>query len=402
MSAKLIAGIISEYNPIHFGHIYQMSSVREMLGEDTIIICVMSGNFVQRGDFAIYDKWARAKAAVICGADVVIELPVPYVLSSAEHFAYGAVSMLNSLGVVTHISFGSEWGKIKELEIIAKTLLDESPSIKTVMQSGTSYGAACQEVITKSIGKQYGEIIRSPNNILGIEYLKGLIRLKSSIEPITITRKGSGHDSMIDQSHFYSAAYIRSEISKGEKVNTFTDARAAEIFDEEANMGRGPVFMKNAEQAVLALLRNLSKDDFSNIIDISEGIENRLMGAVSTEGSVTDIINAVKTKRYPESRIRRMILSACLGLNNGDRCDAVPYIKVLALSTQGRMVIREMSKKSQMPIITKPAKIKKLAENARRMFALDVKATDLYVLAYPENSNWAAGREWKESPRLLC
>lgn len=378
-----------------------MEASRRALGENAGIICVMSGNFVQRGDFAVYDKWARAETAVWSGADLAVELPLPYVLSSAEHFAWGAVSLLDMMGVVTHLSFGSESGNIGDLSPIAEILVNDKESIGAIMKTGKSYPAACEEAVRKTLGDYYGKIIKSPNNILGIEYIKSLKRLSSKIEPMTIERKGSGHDSRIGGECFASAAYIRNQIKTGGDIGEYVPDSALDVLKDENEAGRGPVYMDNAEQALLALLRFMDKADFGEISDLSEGIENRLMKAVKSEASLLGIINKTKTKRYPESRVRRMLLNACLGIREGDRSGYPQYIRVLALNDRGRTIIREISSKCSIPLITKPAKIKKTSAEARRMFALEARATDLYVLACTEEKNRVAGREWRQGPWLL-
>lgn len=397
-----IIGIISEYNPIHIGHIYHMEQSRRAVGGDAGIICVMSGNYVQRGDFAIYDKWSRAEAAVRCGADLVVELPLPYVLSSAEHFARGAVSLLNLMGVVTHISFGSESGDVNKLSLIADALINEScENIADIMKTGKSYAVACEEIVTEALGNEFGQIIKSPNNILGVEYIKSLKKLSSTIEPVTVSRVGSGHDCLEGNGDFVSASYLRNHLRSGADMGRNVPESALHVFRTEEEAGRGPVFMENAEQALLALLRSMSEADFAMILDASEGIENRLMRAVKKEAYLGDIIQSTKSKRYPESRIRRMLLSASLGLRTGDRGETPPYIKILATNDRGRVIIREITNKGSVPLITKPAIIKKLSPQAQRMIELEARGTDLYVLAHARGKNREAGREWRQGPRLV-
>lgn len=393
-----IVGIVSEYNPLHWGHLHQMEEIRRCLGEDTYVICIMSGNFVQRGDFAVYDKWSRAQAAVLCGADLVIELPLPYVLSSAEHFAMGAVSLLDLTGVVTHLSFGSESGSIEDLYNIARVLNADAGVIGEKMKSGKPYAAVCQDLVSETLGQRSGVALKSPNNILGIEYIRSILRLSSNIEPLTVARTGAGHDSLAPGGDFASAAYIRRLMRAGDSIKGLIPPKALDVFAAENQAGRGPVFMEDAQQALLALLRAMDSSAFSQIADISEGIENRLMRAVSSEVSISAIADKVKTKRYPESRIRRMLLSACLGIKDGDRQKGPPYIRILASGDRGRGIIRAMTQNSCIPVVTKPSKIKKLSDGAQTMFALETRATDLYVLACTNQEYRKAGREWRQGP----
>ncbi|MBE6948674.1 MAG: nucleotidyltransferase family protein [Ruminococcaceae bacterium] len=376
------AGIVCEYNPFHLGHKYHIEKTRELLGEDTGIVCVMSGNFVQRGDCAVFAKHSRAKAAVLNGADLVLELPIPWVLSSAEGFAYGAVSLLDALGVVTHLSFGSESGDIGELRELVKGINASENRISELMATGISYASARQ----KALDGKLSELIESPNNILGVEYIKALERLGSSVEPVTVSRHMTDHDSEIPSDNFASASFIRNTILNGTPEWKYVPESGAEIFENEPLHS-----LEYCERAILGKLRSMTKDEFDALPFGGEGLGNRLMNSVMTEASLDAIMEKTKSKRYPMSRIRRMILCAWLGVSPEDSRGEPPYIRVLAASERGCEMLREIKKKSELPVITKPASAKEF-----EIFRLEAKSTALYNLT-AENII-EANTEWNTSP----
>lgn len=382
-----IAGIVCEYNPFHLGHKYHIEKTRELLGEDTGIICVMSGNFVQRGDVAVFAKHARSKAAILNGADLVLELPAPWVLSSAEGFAFGSVAILNALGIVTHLSFGSESGSISELKELVKGLAESESSIKELMDTGISYASARQ----KSLDPKQSELIASPNNILGVEYLKALDKLNSPIQPITITRHKTDHDSETPSGDFASASFIRNAILNNEYAWEYVPETAVDIFKNE------PIHSLNyCERAILAKLRSMTSDEYTALPYGGEGLGQRLMNSVVTETSLRAIMEKTKSKRYPMSRIRRMILCAWLGISPEDSMGEPPYIRVLAANQKGCEMLRDVKNKAELPIITKPASVKNLDN---KIFSLEAKATALYNLTAPKIIE--ANTEWNTSPFIL-
>lgn len=393
-----IAGIVAEYNPLHTGHLYHLNKTRELLGEDAAIVCVMSGNFTQRGDFAIFEKHARAEAAILCGADLVLELPLPWAISSAEGFAFGAVSILNSLGIVTHLSFGSEAGCVEPLMRAADFLVSgrSDELIRRELQKGVSFAHARQIAAIKALGED-AHILRSPNNILGVEYIKALKNLNSSITPLTFTRSGAGHDSAeIDRTA--SASRLRSMIRNGENAFEYIPEAAAGVFRREIDAGRGPVFIENCEAAILAVLRRMSSEELCAFDGGGEGLGDRLFKAVSAGPSLDSVYAGAKTKRYALSRIRRLVLRAYLGIGP-DFPKAPPYAKILALGKRGRLLLKNVGE--AFPLITKPAAGKALKGEAKRVFELEARATDLYVLAYPKESERYGGQEYTIGPKII-
>jgi len=393
-----IAGIVAEYNPFHTGHLLHMEKTRALLGEDTAIVCIMSGNFTQRGDFAIFEKHARAEAAVLCGADLVLELPVPWALSSAEGFAFGAVSVLDSLGIITHLSFGSEAGCVSLLDNAAGFLLSAQSDelIKYELQKGVSYAQARQKAALTALGDA-AEVLRSPNNILGIEYIKALKKLKSAIEPITFRRIGAGHDSS-ELSETASASKIRGILKNGGDARRFIPRAAGEIFARETACGRAPVFIENCETAILSALRRMTRDELCSLDGGAEGLGDRLYKFASVEPRLSSVYEKTKTKRYALSRIRRLVLRAYLGIPL-DLPEAPPYAKILALGNRGRILLKNASE--DFTLISRPASGKSLTGNARRAFELDSLSTDLYVLAYPGETQRYGGQEYLLGPKII-
>ncbi len=369
-----------------------------MLSGGAAVVCVMSGNFVQRGDIAVFAKHARAEAAVRSGADLVIELPVVYALSSAEGFARGGVGLLDSLGVVSHVSFGSEAGAVAPLAAIADCLLSDELSalIQEELRRGVSFPTARQRAAERLIGDE-ATLLETPNNILGIEYIKAIKSLGSSLTPLTIKRVGSAHDGQGAES----SSQLRRLLKSSGDAFALMPAPAAAICRDEIGAGRGPVFIEHAEQAVLSRLRSLTEDAYDNLPDATEGLGHRLMRAARSQPTLTAVLDEAKTKRYPMARLRRMLLCAALGISSADRPDVPPYIRVLAFNSRGAALIREIKSVSPLPVITKPAEAKKLSGAARSLFEIEAAATDLFVLAYTNASARSGGQEWTISPRVI-
>lgn len=392
-----IIGIIAEYNPFHNGHMYHIEESRKSVSEDTAVVCVMSGDFVQRGEAAIFSKYARAEAAVMCGADLVLELPLPWAISSAEKFSEGAVGLLDALGCIDYISFGSECGDLEILSKISSSLLNPSihASIADELKTGISYASARQNAAAKQIG-ELAEYLSTPNNILAVEYLKALQNLDSRIKPITVRRFGAGHDE-----EGGSASSIRMMIAAGKSIYAYVPPQAMEVYTREMEQGRGPVTMSSLECAILSRLRMLKESDFASLPDNAEGLSNRIYSAVRAETSLENIYSSVKTKRYALSRIRRMCISAALGIKAGDTDVIPPFARILALNEKGRNVVKIISEKSSIPVISKPAAVRRQPCECQRIFEIGSAAHDIYVLGYPSSSERRGDEDWRESPRII-
>lgn len=396
-----ISGIISEYNPFHMGHKHHIDQTRAELGADTGIICVMSGNFVQRGEPAAFTKNARAECAVHGGADLVLELPLPWALSSAEGFARGAVGVLGATGVVSHLSFGSECGNVAPLDEAARVLLrpEMDAIIKNKLTEGISYAEARQAAAEALAGKPIPEL-RSPNNILGIEYIKAIYEQRLGIEPITVRRIGAGHDRR-GGGELPSASELRSRLGRGESIIANMPEKCAEVLEREMRCGRGPVMGAALDTAVISRLRMLPQSAYEELPDSAEGLGLRLCRAAKSEVCVDAVIAAAATKRYAVSRIRRMIMCAALGLKAGDADGRPPYIRVLAANAKGCAILKKMRERATLPIITKPAEINTLGAEARACFALEKAATDLFVLGFSAREERQGDRDFRVSPSIL-
>lgn len=395
-----ICGIVAEYNPFHAGHAYHIEQTRLQLGEETAIVCAMSGNFVQRGEVAILSKNARAAAAVGGGADLVLELPLPWAISSAERFARGAVELLAATGVVTHLSFGSESGDIAALgEAEALLRRPEFGELLTAeLSSGVSFAAARQAAAEKLAGDCAG-MFSAPNNILAIEYLKAIVAGNLPLQPVTVARAGAGHDSA-DADAMPSASYLRARLAAGEGIEAILPEASADMLRCECAAGRAPVLAEHLETAMLSRLRMLPKSAFSSLPDAGEGLDNRLYKAVHSECSVQGILEAAKSKRYAMSRLRRMLIAAVLGVTAADSEGAPPYLRILAANERGLAVLREMRGCSTLPVITKPAEIHALDARARHIFDLETAATDFYVLGFPDALQRRPELDWQLSPYI--
>ena len=387
-----ICGIVAEYNPFHNGHAYHCAKTRDQIGDETAIVAVMSGNFVQRGDFAIVDKYRRAAMAVCAGVDLVIELPLPAALSSAEGFARGAVASLAAMGCVTHLSFGSECG---DLARIRRAAACDRSAIREHLASGQSYAAALQSAV-EAIDPDAGALLSSPNNTLGIEYCAAIDALGCDIQPITVQRDGAAHDS--EQLHVRpSASALRRLILDG-KVDACREGMPSKAFTrltQAIDSGAAPAHVGVCDAAMLSYLRRLSPDDLLRFTGGKDGLQNRLFDAIRDHTNIPDICAAAQTRRYPLARIRRALLRAYLDLPL-DTSVEPRYLRVLAIGPRGREVLRQMGKTAQLPVIIKPVNEKRLPDTAdlRR----DALADDLYALAQPNYAFWTGGSHFRQSP----
>lgn len=399
-----VIGIVGEYNPFHYGHKHHITETKRLLGEDCPVVCVMSGDFIQRGEAAVYSKFARAEAAVRSGVDLVLELPTAWALSSAEGFARGAVGILGATGVVTHLSFGSECGETEPLETLAEILIDPliGADIRRELeaQEGIPFALARQRAVAKRVGELSSQL-ETPNNILAVEYIKANYEQGLSIKPVTIQRFGSGHDEIGESGHNKSAAEIRRALANGSNIASAVPESAYEVYRREDKLGRGPVLMANLESAMMSRLRMLPDSAFAALPDAGEGLSNRFAKAAREESGLDAVIAASKSKRYALSRIRRMAMCAVLGISAGMSREIPPYARVLAANARGCALLREMDGKSRIPVITKPAAVKELDPECRAVFDICSSAHDLYVLGYAAKEERRGGADWRTSPKII-
>ena len=400
-----VAGMIVEYNPLHSGHLHLLEETRHLLGPDTAIVCAMSGNFVQRGDFALVRKHQRARAAVESGADLVLELPLPWAVSSAEAFADGGVQVLSAAGVVTDLAFGSECGEAAPLMELADCLLSPAypKELRRRLDSGLPYAACRQAAVEALMGPEKAALLESPNNILGVEYCKALLRRGSVLRPLSIRREGSTHDGALAPGTHPSASALRALLRQGETelAMSLLPPAMRRVYQEERAAGRAPVFAETCERAVLARLRAMTEADFFVLDQGKEGLCHRLYEAVHSAATLEEVLAAAKTKRYAYARLRRMVLWAYLGLTPADVPETMPYLRPLAANETGRRLLARMRRSAAVPVLTKPADGRKLGAEARRLLALEARATDLYTLAYPDLTAAQSGGEWREGPVIL-
>ena len=378
-----ISGIICEYNPFHNGHLYHIRETRK--NGATHIVAVMSGNFVQRGDVAIMDKLERAKLAVRSGADLVLELPVQYCLSSAENFATGAVYLLKSLGVVDEISFGSECGDVDELrKALDTTEITErvhAEEIHAIMEKGYTYPRALASVIN-GIDPEVAEIACSPINKLAIEYMRALNRFSSAIQPFTVKRLIADHDSDTMRDGFTSASKIREQLEKDKSAVAIRDyTTELWISAIESAMSKGEIAsLDNLERVMLYKLRSCDVDEIAQINDIGQGLEHRIYGA-RMAGSLDELFFTIKTKRYTMARIKRIMLSLLIGITKADMKNLPPYGRILALNERGREILAKAKDTATIPYASSIAKLSQFSEEAERFAKLEIRASDVYGLA---------------------
>lgn len=397
-----VVGIVTEFNPFHNGHALLLERAREAMGEDTAVVCCMSGDFVQRGEAAVWSKFARAEAAARCGADLVFELPLPWALSSAEGFARGGVGLLAALGVVDCLCFGSECGETEPLERASEALLSPAlaAELRRELESGIPFAAARQRALAAVTDEETARLVETPNNILAVEYIRAIYELGLDLGFMTVRREGAEHDGQGEGS-IRSASELRSRIAAGKSCSGFMPDAALAVFEREAERGRGPVLMETLEPMLLARLRMLPDEEFSRLPDASEGLGNRLRAAVRDEPTLDGVLAAAKSKRYALSRIRRMTMCACLGVREGMAEGVPPYARLLAASERGRELLRRAQDKSRIPIITKAAAARQLPRETLSVFELGSGARDLYVLGYRAAAERRGGTDWRTGPALV-
>lgn len=381
------------------------------------VVCVMSGNFVQRGEPAIVNKWARTEMALDSGADLVIEIPCVYALSSAEFFAFGAIKLLDSLGIIDCISFGSENGKLYEIELIAKFLYNESKDYKIYLKSfldkGHSFPSSREKAIKKCLegihNIEFNKIMGSSNNILGIEYLKALNKINSRIVPYTIKRLVNSYNDNYLTGSISSATSIRKHIkeyanSSGRtKLKNTLPESSLEILDKEFLQGRGPVYPQHFENLILAALRRMGTEQIKLLPDVSEGLENRIIYAAEKSSNLNELVTLITTRRYTRTRINRILLYSVLGITDNifkkfNYYGGPRYIRVLGFNTTGRKLLSAIKKNACLPLITKTAHVTDSCNPLlKKMFEIEKLSTDIYVLAYSNMEHKKAGQDFTRS-----
>ena len=384
-----VVGIVSEFNPFHNGHAHLIEQVRAAAGAESVcIIAVMSGHFVQRGEPAILPKAQRVQAAMAGGVDLVLELPTPWALSSAENFATGGVSILHALGCVDTLAFGSECGEIERLTRAVDLM--ETPRFADLLHyhldGGISFPEAQEKALYEIGGERASELLRTPNNVLGIEYIKAIRRLSSSMRPFTVQRLGAEHDDLRPFGDVASAAYLRTLIRENHLVNAlpFMPAMSRQAVSAAVGAGLCPADPNKLDAAVLYRLRQMSAEDFAALPAVSEGLQNRLYAAAQKAGSVDEFLTLCKTKRYPLTRLKRALWCAFLGITGSDSAGTPPYLRPLGTTDRGMEVLRAAKANGcTLPIFSRVSQSELLSEQGRRIWQIECRAADLYALALP-------------------
>ncbi len=377
----MAGGVVAEFNPFHSGHALLLRKARE--AGCTHLAVVMSGNYTQRGEAACLRKEARVRAALLCGADLVLELPLPWAVASAERFAAGAVGVLEALGCLDLLFFGSECGDTARLQGCARRVLelDGGEALARELSSGKSFPQAR----AAALGGEAAELLRSPNDTLGVEYCKALLRQNARMRPLAVPRQGAAHDAPPEGGAIASASALRELLARGElsRAADFVPAPAWEIYERELREGMGPFLPARMEPLLLGQLRRLAPADFLRLPDVSEGLENRLWRAARASCSVEELYAAVKTKRYALSRIRRVFLCAFLGVQKEWAARPAPYLRVLGMNARGGELLRRARRTARLPICARHADFARAGVEARRVYALECRAADLYALCLP-------------------
>lgn len=379
-----IFGIVAEYNPFHNGHEALVRAARERGAQG--IVAVMSGNFVQRGAPAVTDKRVRAKVALLCGVDLVLELPLAYAVAPAQHFAQGAVGLLAAAGCVDTLLCGSECGDVSILRTLAQAV--DAPALQPVIRSllgeGMTYARARQQAVAGELGEELAACLAEPNNTLAVEYLRAARALGWSPQAHTIRRVGVGHDSADARDGYASASLLRANAGDFAFLRAHVPEPAAGVYAQAVDAGLYPADPTRLETAVLSHLRRLGPGELARLPDLSEGLENRLHAAIRQSATLPELEAALKTKRYTMARVRRLILAAYLGVTDMDAHTPPPYLRVLGCNARGREILARMKRSACLPVSHSLARLRALGGSCERFAALEELATDLYALSLPQ------------------
>lgn len=395
-----VLGIVGEYNPFHNGHLYHLEQSKKMTGS-TYTVAIMSGNFTQRGSTSLIDKWSKAEIALQNGIDLVLELPILYATSSAENFADGAVKILDSLKVVDYISFGAETSNIDILDKLADVLYEEPKKYKTLLShelnKGISFPKARENALMMYLNdiRKYINVLSSPNNILGIEYLKALKKYKSDIKPVSIARYEAGYNDISYYSNIASATAIRNIIKNGgfDILRRLLPAPSYSILFENFKQGHIVPDLSVFEKQIIYNLRKMDTSEIAKLPDVSEGLEFAIKNTANSCNTLVEFLNIIKSKRYTSTRIQRILLYSLLGITKKDMNISKkisPYIRVLGFNNKGKFLISEIAKANpKLEIITS---VKKFVDsnsnkNLQTMLDKDIWATNVYTIGY-ESDSW--------------
>ena len=396
-----VLGIIAEYNPFHNGHLYQIEEAKRQTGAE-YVVAIITGNFAQRGNTALVNKWVKAQMALENGVDIVLELPTVYSISSAENFAEGAIKVLDSLKIVDTLCFGTETGDFAALNNIANILYNEPKEYVAILNhelgKGLSFPKARENALMMYLNdiKRYANIMSGSNNILGIEYLKALKRLKSDMKPFTIERKKVYYNDEKIVDEFASATAIRKLIAteQYDDLRKVMPRNSYILLKEEIRKGNYVLDLVKYEKEIIYELRKMSVKEIAELPDVSEGLEHAIKSAADSCNNLIDLVNIIKSKRYTQTRIQRILLYALLGITKKDMQNSkkvVPYARVLGFNARGKEMLSDICNIN--PKIQMVTSVKKYLEQntnriLREMLEKDIFATNIYTLGY-EYDSWA-------------
>lgn len=395
-----VLGIIAEYNPFHNGHLYHITESKKMSKSDYTVV-IMSGNFVQRGSTSIVNKWIKTEMALKCGADLIIELPTIYSISSAENFAEGAIKLLDSLGIVDILSFGNEYCDISVLDDIANVLYKEPKEYSVLLgrelQKGLSFPKAREKALMLYLNdiRRYANVLSSSNNILGIEYLKALKRTKSIIQPLAINRNSVSYNSNEISNGFASATTIRELVKKRDfiEISKVMPEASFNLLKDSISKGHYVTDISIFEKEILYKFRTMNTEEIANLPDVNEGLDIVLKKAANSCNTLTEFFKNAKTKRFTQTRLQRICLYALLGITEKDMQiskKTTPYVRVLGFNQKGRDLVSEIHRLNpKLPIITSVKRFLNSNQNKtlKSMLETDIMATNIYTLGYESDSS---------------
>lgn len=391
--------IICEYNPLHNGHVYHIQETKNY--GVTHVIAILSDNFVQRGDVALLHKFDRAKLALQAGADLVLELPVIFSCASAETYATGAVALLNQLGIIDRLSFGSSNGNTELLTQLAENMYsvteNNKQEIQNCIKTGNSYPSAVCKIYKACYGEKQADLLQDANNLLAIEYIKAMKKVNADWELFTIPRQCVMHDSLETSSRFASASFIRNAIlEQQENYLHFIPPETAELLNQRLQEGR-IASMNYLESVALYKMRMISESELLNLPDMTPALARRFLNA-RTANSFSEFLACVKTKCFTMARIRRIIMCAMIGIEKQDLQLQQPYARILAFNQKGSELLGILKKTSKIPLGTSLKKLANLSPQAARLAQIETNASQVYGLA--QKTITSAEQEFRTNIRL--